>query len=191
MADWNVEPGGVPRRVTTVDPELVFDRLPDDERERIRRLIEFLSRLMDAQFELPGVGWRFGLDPLIGLIPAVGDLVSTVVSLYIIGLAGRYGLPRITLARMSLNVLVDMLLGAVPLVGDVFDLWWKANQRNARLLAERVADGTFESRRAKTADWLFVTAMIVGLAIVFIGLVALTVFIAAAIWQAVARLFSA
>jgi hypothetical protein len=180
----------LPRRAA-IKPELVFDDLEGDERERIRRLIEFLSRLMDAQFELPGVGWRFGLDPLIGLIPAIGDLVSTVVSLYIIGLAGRYGLPRITLARMSLNVLVDMLLGAVPLAGDLFDVWWKANQRNARLLAERLADQSLESRRAKTADWLFVTAMIVGLALVFVGLIALAVFVFAAVWEAIGRLFSA
>ena len=148
MTDWTVEPGGLPRsraadeRVLARDAELL-DALPDDgsmgdERERLRWLVERLSYWMDAWFEVPGTGLRFGLDPLVGLLPGIGDAVSTVVSLYIISLAGRCGLPRITLARMSLNVLIDMLLGAVPLVGDVFDVWWKANQKNAKLLAARV-----------------------------------------------------
>ncbi len=191
MTDWTVAPGGLPSRTSGPTDDLDFDGWGDDERERLRRIIEWLARWMDAQFEVPGVGWRFGLDAVVGLVPGIGDVATTVVSLYIIGLAGRYGLPRITLARMSLNVLVDMLLGAIPLVGDVFDVWWKANQRNARLLEERLAVGSLESRKAKTADWLFVGAMLAGLGIVFVGLAALTIFVLAAVLEAVVRLFAA
>ena len=86
---------------------------------------------MDTAFEVPGLGWRFGFDALIGLIPGVGDVATTFVSLYLLVLAGRMGLPRITVARMGLNVAIDMLRGSLPLVGDVFDVWWKSNKMNA------------------------------------------------------------
>jgi hypothetical protein len=194
MADWIVEPGGLPQpvpgRPPRPDADWQFDELPDDERQRVRWFVEQLSWWMDAVFEVPGLGVRFGLDALVGLIPVLGDLATTLVSLYIIGLAGQLGLPRITLARMSLNVLVDMLVGAVPLVGDVFDVWWKANRRNARLLADRLAAAPFEPPRAKASDWLFVGLMLAGLAAVFAALVVLAAVVFAALWRAAAHLFS-
>ncbi len=147
MADWIVEPGKLPRPAEPHRSRDPFDQLEADEAERLRRFIEWLSDWMDARFEMPLVGWRFGIDALAGLVPGVGDLATTAVSLFLIGLAGRFGLPRITIARMTLNVMIDMLVGAVPLVGDVFDVWWKANQRNAQLLAERL-DEMPDSRRA-------------------------------------------
>ncbi|MGD9720846.1 MAG: DUF4112 domain-containing protein [Pirellulales bacterium] len=189
MADWTVEPDGLPRRIEPQVGEWQFDELPDDEAQRIRRLVEWLSNWMDARFEVPGLGVRFGMDALVGLVPGVGDVVTTLVSLYIIGLAGRTGLPRITLARMSLNVAIDMLLGAIPFVGDLFDVWWKANQRNSRLLVERLTDPAVRNRRATLADWFFVGLMLLALLAVFVGLLALAVFVAAAVWQAVERLF--
>jgi hypothetical protein len=121
-------------------------------------------------------------------VPGIGDVATTIVSLYLIGLAGRFGLPRITIARMALNVVVDMLVGALPLVGDLFDVWWKANQRNARLLSLRLAEQAQGSRRATASDWLFVGLMLVGLAAVFAALAALAVFLFAAVWEAVTRL---
>jgi hypothetical protein len=189
MADWIVKPGGLPQPVDQPGDDWHFDRWPDDEREQLRRFVEWISRLMDAQFEVPGVGLRFGLDPIIGLVPLVGELATTAVSLFIIALAGRMGLPRITLARMTLNVMVDMLVGAVPLVGDAFDVWWKANQRNARLLSERLADERLGSRRAKAADWLFVGLLLLVLVAVFAALAALMVFVFAAVWQALGDVF--
>jgi hypothetical protein len=189
MADWMVEPGGLPKPVERRGDEWQFDRLPDDEQERLRWFVERLSYWMDAAFEVPGVGLRFGLDALVGLIPVLGDVATTLVSFYIIGLAGQLGLPRITIARMSLNVLVDMVVGSVPFVGDAFDVWWKANLRNARLLEQRLADPAFGSRRAKASDWLFVGVMLVLLAAAFVALVAAVVFVLAAMWQAIARLF--
>lgn len=189
MADWMVGPGGLPQPVESRDDEWQFDRLPDDEQEQLRWFVERLSYWMDAVFEVPGVGIRFGLDALVGLIPILGDVATTLISFYIIGLAGRLGLPRITIARMSLNVLVDMVVGSVPFVGDAFDVWWKANLRNARLLEQRLADPAFGSRRARVTDWLFVGLMLVVLATAFVGLIALVAFVFAAVWQAVANLF--
>lgn len=190
MADWNVPPAGLPVKAEPVRAEWVDDFAGlDEETAQIRRIVDWLADFMDTCFEVPGVGWRFGFDALIGLIPGIGDVATTFVSLYIIGLAGRSGLPRITVARMTLNVLVDMLGGAIPIFGDAFDVWWKANRRNAKLLAERLNDPAARNRRATAADWLFVGGMIVLLAAVFVGLVAAVAFAFAAVWQGAARLF--
>ena len=138
-------------------------RVPTNEdRSRVRRRsadeldreIEILAQLMDTMFRIPGLGWRFGLDPILGLVPVVGDLVATVVSLYILLAALRYGVPKITLVRMGLNIGLDMLLGSVPVMGDLFDAYWKANQRNVSLLRSRVHAGG--RRGADLGDWLFV-----------------------------------
>lgn len=166
-------------------------RLSAAELRRIRASVGQISRWMDTAFELPLVGWRFGLDAIIGLIPGLGDAATTVVSLYPLALAGRAGVPKITLARMGLNVAVDMILGSLPLVGDVFDIWWKANQRNAILLDERIAQSGKDARRAKASDWIFAGAMLAALAILFVALVSLAVLAASALWNATEGLFSA
>ena len=83
---------------------------------------------------VPGLGWRFGLDGLIGLVPGAGDTVLTVISLYIVAEGWRLGVRKRTLARMLGNVLVDAGVGAVPVAGDVFDFLWKANRRNLALI---------------------------------------------------------
>jgi hypothetical protein len=148
----------------------------------IRRHVQQLSHWMDTAFEVPIVGWRFGWDALIGLVPGVGDVATTVVSIYIVALAAKVGLPRITVARMGLNVALDMLLGSLPLVGDLFDVWWKANKRNAALLAERLERGETH-RRATAADWLFVAAVIGALVALFVAIVALAAMTVAALWN--------
>ena len=183
--------GGEPvwERYSGEDWKPVFGDHSPAPHERVRETIARLSRLMDAAFEVPGLGWRFGLDALIGLIPGVGDLATTLVSLYILALAGRMGLPRITMARMAMNVAVDMLLGSLPLVGDVFDVWWKANLKNAALLEERLGQSAVEARRGRMTDWIFVGAMIAALVILFAAIVALAALVAGAAWNAAAGLF--
>jgi hypothetical protein len=98
--------------------------------ERLRRL----AYLLDDRFSIPGTRYRIGLDGLVGLVPGIGDAVTTVLALYIVLEARRLGVPVAKLARMGLNVGVDAVLGAVPLVGDLFDVAWKANRRNLALL---------------------------------------------------------
>ncbi len=97
---------------------------------RIRRL----SRLMDTAIGIPGTRFRIGLDPIIGLIPGAGDLVSTSFSAYIIFLAARFGLPRQVLTQMIFNIALEAVVGSVPLVGDLFDAAYKSNIRNLNLL---------------------------------------------------------
>lgn len=96
--------------------------------------IEKLADWLDTRFRIPGLGWRFGLDSVIGLVPGIGDGVTMLMSVYIIGRAHQLGAPKLTLARMGWNVLVDSVLGAIPIVGDLFDLANKSNTRNIRIL---------------------------------------------------------
>jgi Domain of unknown function (DUF4112) len=101
--------------------------------ERVLRRLEALGSLLDSRFRLPG-GFRFGLDPLIGLVPGVGDGISAIVSLYIVLEAYRLGASRGTLARMLLNVGLDLGVGIIPIIGDVADFAFKSNRRNLDLL---------------------------------------------------------
>lgn len=98
--------------------------------DRIRKF----SRLMDSAFRIPVIGFRFGLDPIIGLIPGAGDLVSTAFSAYLIYLATRFRLPPQVLYKMILNISLEAVVGMVPLVGDLFDAFYKSNMRNLELL---------------------------------------------------------
>ncbi|MBX9789686.1 MAG: DUF4112 domain-containing protein [Pirellulales bacterium] len=139
---------------------------PTREAQQHYQGIKFLVRLLDTAFELPVVGWRIGLDPIIGLIPGVGDALTTAISLYVVVAAQRLGAPRIVVARMLVNVLVDALLGAVPILGDVFDVWFKANVRNLALFERALVAGQSGRRGQHWSDWL-----IVGLALLAIGMV--------------------
>ncbi|HEX3725656.1 MAG TPA: DUF4112 domain-containing protein [Pirellulales bacterium] len=161
-----------------------------NEREEIRATIERLSRWMDSMFVLPVLGWRFGFDAIMGLIPGLGDVATTLVSLYIVTLSSRAGMPKITLARMALNVGIDFVLGGLPLIGDVMDVWWKANQMNAALLRERLAARDFQTRRATVRDWLFVGAMVVLLLVLFAGVLLTAGWIASALWNAASALIT-
>ena len=111
---------------------------------RIRKL----SRLMDTAIRIPGINFRIGLDPIIGLIPGAGDLVSTGFSAYIIYLAARFGLPREVLTKMVLNIGLEAVVGSLPLVGDLFDAYYKSNIRNLALLEKhlQVADPQIEKQ---------------------------------------------
>jgi hypothetical protein len=106
---------------------------PLTREERIAR-IESLAVLLDIAFIMPGTGIRYGIDGLIGLIPVVGDIITTAISLWIVREARAIGAPRYIVARMLANVALDGVVGAVPLIGDVFDVAFKANMRNVRLL---------------------------------------------------------
>src|SRR5918995_1173787 len=93
-----------------------------------------LSRLLDSAFVVPGTNYRFGLDALIGLVPGLGDAVSSVFSGYLILQASRLGAPRSVVSRMIANVAIDTVVGWVPLLGDLFDVAWKSNVKNMALL---------------------------------------------------------
>jgi hypothetical protein len=106
---------------------------------------------MDRAFRIPGSPIRVGLDALIGLLPGVGDVLGGAVSTWFLLTAARLGAPPPLLARMGLNVAIDALLGAVPLLGDLFDVGWKANVRNLALLEAHLADPHGTRRRSRWA----------------------------------------
>jgi hypothetical protein len=108
--------------------------------DRIAR-IDALARLFDTAFAVPGTSIRFGLDALIGLVPGIGDLITTALALYIVSEARALGAPWLLVARMLANVAVDGVVGAVPLFGDVFDVAFRANRRNLALLREHLDRG--------------------------------------------------
>ncbi len=143
----------------------------------IERSLEQLSRLMDGLFRIPGVGWRFGLDSIVGLIPGVGDTATSLVSLYILVSAVRYRVPKVTLLRMGFNIGLDYLIGSLPVVGDIFDAWWKSNQKNVELLRRRATVSAEAAQKGKASDWLFVGLILLFLIALLFGSLALTYFI--------------
>ena len=110
-----------------------FKAQPLTHEQRFARL-EALATLLDVAFIVPGTNVRYGIDGLIGLIPVIGDIITTAIALWVVREARALGAPRYLVARMLANVAVDGVVGAVPLIGDAFDVAFKANVRNVRLL---------------------------------------------------------
>jgi hypothetical protein len=129
--------------------------LTPSQRNRLDALRR-ISSLLDSALLVPGTAYRVGLDPILGLIPGLGDLVSPLFAIAVLWNARRLGVPKVVQLRMVFNVALDALLGVVPVVGDLFDFAWKANDRNMALL-ERHA---YEEHRPSAGDWAFVIAAI-------------------------------
>src|SRR6267378_7297230 len=144
---------------------------------QVDRELEVLSQLMDNQFQVPVIGWRFGLNAIIDLIPEVGDIATTIVALYILVSAVRYRVPKITLLRMGLNIAIYFFVGLVPFAGDLFDAWWKPNIRNINLLRRRATVSAAEAKQGRTSDWLFVALIAGGLLALLSGSIVLFVFV--------------
>src|SRR5437762_11459871 len=143
---------------------------------QVERELEVLSQIMDNQFRLPVLGWRFGLNAIIDLIPEFGDIATTIVALYILVSAVRYRVPKITLLRMGLNIAIYFVVGLIPFAGDLFDAWWKPNIRNINLLRWRATVSAEEARRGRKSDWLFVAVIVGVLLALLFGSLALSVF---------------
>src|SRR4026209_2258429 len=107
--------------------DLPIERPRGERTTNVETSLERLSWLMDDLFRVPVLGWRFGLDALVGLIPGFGDTATSLDSFYILIFAGRYCVPKITLLRMAFNIAIDYVIGSLPVVGDVADAWWKSN----------------------------------------------------------------
>lgn len=168
-----------------VEPILETGPMRDEADRQLEQELELLARWMDSVFRIPGVGIRFGLDALVGLLPGVGDALTSLVSLYILTAASRFGIPRVTLARMALNIAIDWMVGSVPLLGDLFDVYWKSNQRNVALLRRHVMAAPVEERRARAGDWLFVGGLISALLAVLAGCLVAVYGILAAVARAI------
>jgi hypothetical protein len=143
----------------------------------VEQSLEQLSRWMDGLFRIPGTGWRFGLDAIVGLIPGVGDTATALASFYILAAGVRYRVPKVTLLRMGLNIGLDYVFGSVPVVGDLFDFAWKSNQKNVELLRQRATVSAAEAKKGRTSDWIFVGVIILILVALLVGSVVLSLYL--------------
>lgn len=175
------------------EDDLNLDRRSVGRPIRAIEIEESLDRLgwvLDDLFRIPVLGWRIGLDAIVGLIPGVGDTATTVASLYVLGSAVRYRVPKVTLLRMGLNLGIDYVLGSLPLVGDLFDAWWKSNQKNVALLRQRATVSASEAREGRISDWLFVGMIMVLLVLLAIGAALVSFYLLAMLFQSLASFAS-
>jgi NAD/NADP transhydrogenase beta subunit len=124
-------------------------RLFDDDN------LDLLSHVLEDCFRIPGTRIRFGIDGIIGLIPGLGDIITGLAACIIVVAAWFRGVPYITLVRMLVNVAIDIVIGAIPFIGDVFDIAWKANRRNYKLLTRHLAEPHHHTWR----DWIVLLLM--------------------------------
>src|SRR5712692_4854502 len=118
--------------------------------------LDYIAAILDDIFRIPGTEIRFGIDALIGWIPGIGDAMAGIASFFIVFAAWRRGVQAITLARMITNVLLETTLGAIPVAGDIFHVFWKANRRNYKLLIrENEQPGSNTGR-----DWMFLAIIL-------------------------------
>jgi hypothetical protein len=125
--------------------------------------LDLLSRVLDSWFRIPGTSIRFGIDGIIGLVPGVGDILAGLASCIIILAAWVRGAPYVTIARMLVNLALDVIIGTVPLFGDIFDIAWKANRRNYALLTRHLE----HPRRHHWGDWFFLAGVALAAAVIF------------------------
>ena len=145
---------------------------PVQEHDDVKR-VRALARALDTAVRIPGTSIRFGLDSIIGLVPGAGDVVSSILSGYIVLASARLGVPPWVVVRMILNLGVDTLVGSVPLAGDLFDVGFRANTRNAALLERHMAEPDVARRSSKVA----VLAAIAGVVVLAAGGIALALLV--------------
>lgn len=156
--------------------------LPRDEaREHLITIADMLAKVMDTTIRIPGTSWYIGLDPLLGLIPGIGDVLANLIGTIILGLATRLQLPRIVLARMSLNLLINGTVGAVPIVGDLFSVWFRSHSRNAALLR----DAAMKPDRETHTDWFYVGGIIGGTVALLLLMIAFIIWLVYQLWMMV------
>ena len=153
---------------------------PDARADALMAWLRWWASLLDSRFRVPGTRIRFGLDPVLSLVPGLGDLASPAytVALLVQGLQQR--VPRLILARMVLNALLDALIGAVPLAGTVADVFWRANTRNLALLERHAKPG----RPPERGDYVFVFGIAAAFGVLALIPVLLALWLFLRLWQA-------
>jgi hypothetical protein len=154
-----------------------------DTRSAALHRLRSLAHLLDNAISIPGTSYRIGIDPIVGLLPGGGDLVMAAFSVYIVWESARLGLPRSTVIQMVSNLVLDTVIGTVPVAGDLLDVTWKANIKNIRLLEAHIDS----PQHQKKADKGFVLLLLFGFLALVIGIAALSVFVIGLVWNAIVR----
>ncbi len=152
-----------------------------EEREHLIAIADMLAKMLDTAVRIPGTSVYIGLDPLLGLIPGIGDALANLMGTIILGLATRLRVPRIVVARMSLNLLINGTVGTVPIVGDLFSFWFRSNAKNAALLRE----ASMKPERETQPDWFYVGGIIGGTAAILLLVIGFAVWAVAMLWAMV------
>jgi hypothetical protein len=124
-----------------------------------------MATVLDDAVRIPGTNIRFGLDAVLGLLPGVGDATTGVMAAYAMVLAAKLGAPPIIIARMAVNVLVDVAIGTIPVLGDIFDVGWKSNRKNVKLLEHYQA----EPQKVKAGSWAVVVILLLVIIAAIVG----------------------
>jgi len=162
-----------------IEPEIV-SRSRDDIAAQRLWIARLLADLLDRRFVIPGTSIRIGLDPILGLIPGIGDLLANLTGSMILVIAAQFKIPKIILLRMALNVAANSLIGAIPIFGDLFSIWFRSNLKNVQLLERYAAD---PSARSRPGDWLFVVVLVAALLAMIFAILAGLVWLAARLFQ--------
>ena len=145
-------------------------------------MADLLAKILDTTVKIPGTPFYLGLDPLLGLIPGIGDLLANLMGTVILGLAARLQVSQVVIARMSLNLLINGTVGAIPIVGDLFSVWFRSHARNAELLRRATTQPYREIRQAK----FYVVSIIGGTSMLLLLAIALVLWIVVKLWVAIA-----
>jgi len=133
------------------------------------RNLEWIAKLMDSQFRIPGTKIRFGLDAIIGLIPGGGDFATFIISAMMVSTMAKRGASGYLVARMAINIIIDAVFGAIPIIGDIFDVAFKANEKNLQLMKEHYHEGKHTGSASKVLIPLILILIIVGGFVVWAG----------------------
>ncbi len=142
---------------------------------------ELLAKILDTTVKIPGTPFYVGLDPLLGLIPGIGDMLANLIGTVILVLVARLHVPKVVMTRMSLNLLINGTVGAIPIAGDLFSIWFRSHARNAELLRRAAGQPYRESQQAR----LYVAGIIAGTVVLLLLAIATVLWIVVKLWAAI------
>ena len=142
---------------------------------------ELLAKILDTTVKIPGTPFYLGLDPLLGLIPGIGDVLANLIGTVILILAARLQVPQIVIVRMSLNLLINGTIGTIPILGDLFSVWFRSHARNADLLRRAATQPYRETQQAR----LYVAGIIGGTVVLLFLAIAAVLWIVVKVWAAI------
>ena len=144
-------------------------------------MAEFLAKILDTTVKIPVTPFYVGLDPLLGLIPGIGDMIANLIGTVILILAARLRVPQIVITRMSLNLLINGTVGAIPILGDLFSIWFRSHARNAELLRRAAMQPHRETQQAR----LYVAGIIGGTVVLLVLAIAGVLWVVVKLWAAI------